>query len=362
MRKSLVFTACFACLLAVGGAAQSARTTFPGKNGLIAYSAPPPTAPLSRAIYVSNADGGGLRQLTQPGSSVDSGARWSPDGRRLAFARCGGGVCQIFVVDAGGSGLKELTVAGSNVDPAWSPDGKRIAYASNASGHFQIVVMNADGSGQRALTAGDGTTDDTDPDWSPDGSKVVWTRSYGPPSSSPSCEPGAPGSSDIWVLNAADGTGQQALAVPDPGLGFAKCLAGPRWSPDGKQLLVNIGATDLFDAGARIGVSPAAGGSPAVLGAGVPSSVGPLWSPDGKTILFTSESFPFLQGPSGIYAVPAGGGAASPLAVAGLPSGATVEDWGAAVPPPIVAKKPAKKPPLCKKGQKSTKKHPCRKR
>ena len=57
---------------------------------------------------------------------------------------------QIYVMAPDGSNQHPLTGAGSTFDstPSWSPDGKRIAFARNGA----IFVMAADGSGQRRLT------------------------------------------------------------------------------------------------------------------------------------------------------------------------------------------------------------------
>jgi len=74
-----------------------------------------------------------------------AGLAWSPDGSQLAFwavvldedadpsnATLGPGgdfPAQIFVINADGSGLRQLTHEGDNRWPTWSPDGSRIAFA-----------------------------------------------------------------------------------------------------------------------------------------------------------------------------------------------------------------------------------------
>ena len=59
----------------------------------------------------------------------------------------GFGAQQIFRIKPSGSGLKQLTKGAYPSDaPAFSPDGKRIAFARLGAG---IVSMNLDGSGRQ---------------------------------------------------------------------------------------------------------------------------------------------------------------------------------------------------------------------
>ena len=59
----------------------------------------------------------------------------------------------IYMINADGSGLTQLTTdPAADHDPSWSPDGTHIAFRSRRDGNGEIYVMNADGSGQTNFT------------------------------------------------------------------------------------------------------------------------------------------------------------------------------------------------------------------
>jgi Tol biopolymer transport system component len=125
------------------------------------------TGPQGSGIWVMNADGSSVRQVTSGGSNPS----WSPDGARLAYTDGAG----LFVVNADGSGVRRVFTGGPTTatEPDWSPDGGRIAFAAQLaySADGGIWVVNADGSGLRQLTA----ASDGAPRWSPDGSRILFT-------------------------------------------------------------------------------------------------------------------------------------------------------------------------------------------
>jgi hypothetical protein len=91
---------------------------------------------------------------------------WSPTGNTIAFVSPEPGNDEIFIVNADGSGLTQLTFNQWEWDkhPTWSPDGSQIVFWSNReTQRQQIWIMNADGSNQRNLS--NNTFNDWDPVW-----------------------------------------------------------------------------------------------------------------------------------------------------------------------------------------------------
>jgi Tol biopolymer transport system component len=89
-----------------------------------------------------------------------------------------------------------------------------------------IWTANLDGSGERRLTTG---TDAYQPSWSPDGRRIAYLKSSG-----------YRAVTDVWVIN-ADGSGKHRLGRIEEPLSYNKGEEGeivPRWSPDGKTILI----------------------------------------------------------------------------------------------------------------------------
>jgi Tol biopolymer transport system component len=77
--------------------------------------------PVDDEIYVVGVDGSGFRAVTGNSASADGGARWSPDGRQIAFASTVDGNSEIYTVNAHGSPeLRRLTDnPASDASPDW---------------------------------------------------------------------------------------------------------------------------------------------------------------------------------------------------------------------------------------------------
>ncbi|NIO70086.1 MAG: SH3 domain-containing protein [Anaerolineae bacterium] len=89
---------------------------------------------------------------------------------KLVFQVCNG--CDIYVINADGSGLRRLT---DGMEPAWSPDGKKVAFGRWRDPRG-IYVIDEDGSNETLVF---GWVAAKGPAWSPDGSRIAFTRWYG---------------------------------------------------------------------------------------------------------------------------------------------------------------------------------------
>jgi Tol biopolymer transport system component len=192
------------CGFSRGGPTQG-RSQDPSAQILVVVGADfdEPAGPLA----VVRADGSGFRRLT---SRSVLEARWSPDGRRIAFIDGDNAVpmSSVWVMNADGRGRRQLVPAstgyGRVVD--WSPDGRRILYNRGSS----LWSMRADGSRKRRLVRlRRGWLDEAD--WSPDGGSIAFTTNV----------------DNIYVVR-VDGSGRRRLATGG---------RSPEWTADGKTIL-----------------------------------------------------------------------------------------------------------------------------
>jgi uncharacterized protein YraI len=133
------------------------------QEGWIAAAYVDLTGSLATVPEVSVPPTSGLGQGPSPNGSPELTGK-------LVFQVCNG--CDIYVINADGSGLRRLT---DGMDPAWSPDGQKVAFARWRDPRG-IYVIDEDGSNETLLF---GWSQAKAPAWSPDGSRIVFTRQYG---------------------------------------------------------------------------------------------------------------------------------------------------------------------------------------
>jgi len=101
--------------------------------------------------------------------------RYSPDGRQIVFVSDRSGSWEIWLCDAAGSRMRQLThfqgpfLGGMS----WSPDSKRFAFDARPSGHAAIFVQNIDGGEPSMLEKN--AFEERVPSWSRDGKSIYFS-------------------------------------------------------------------------------------------------------------------------------------------------------------------------------------------
>ncbi|MBN2580689.1 MAG: PD40 domain-containing protein [Pirellulales bacterium] len=223
-------------------------------------------------MFVLNADGSGLRQVTDLLAYTRSGSpQWSPDGKRIAFDAARvileepWSQSHIFLVDPVNKKTDDL---GRGAMPSWSPDGKRIAYSKYSP--RGVWMKNADGSGDRQIAAGGWGVR-----WSPKNEEVAYLVSDS-------------GGGNLCVQDLKTGKIRNLL---EPGK-YSQVSWGFAWSPDGKSICFQGVRKDLES---EIAVVSAAGQEKGLRVLWSPKDregeehAGNYfsWSPDGKEILLS---------------------------------------------------------------------------
>ena len=134
-------------------------------------------------IYVMNADGTNVRQLTDtPG--YDGGPFFSPDGQKICWRRfSGNGLrAEIMTMDIDGSKQRAITdMKKMSWAPYYHPSGKYLIFNTNVHGfkNFELYMVDAEGKSKPVRVT---DTDDFDglASFTSDGKRITWTSKRTP--------------------------------------------------------------------------------------------------------------------------------------------------------------------------------------
>jgi dipeptidyl aminopeptidase/acylaminoacyl peptidase len=266
------------------------------------------------SLWIMNADGSKTHQLTNGG-----GARWSPDGTRIAYVQEGQpSGAQIFVrwMDAEGASTQITRLERSPSELLWSPDGKWIAFTSSVedrtdfgsvslpgrpsgakwtgdpkvverasyrrdrtgyidTGWTHVFIVPAEGGTPRQIT--DGKWNHNDIAWSADGKEIFFVSNRRPDFDRPDNWQ----ETDIYAVDVATQKIRQLTTRKGPD-------ANPTPSPDGK-LIAYTGDDAHRDTyrNQKIYLMNADGSNPRMISGNYDQQAQELrWAPDGSGLYF----------------------------------------------------------------------------
>ena len=235
------------------------------------------------------ADRSGKSFLLSTQEKTSSGAKWSPDGKWIAFlsdrpgqiAETKADTMQLYVIDPTGGEARQVTKLEDGVSGfEWAPDSRHIAYttkdpeskeqkdrkekygdytvvyADERMTHLWMIDVGALPVGNKAAEATritEGSFNVGDFSWSPDCTRIAFTATKDP-------ELRDGGSATVYAVSVGDKKVTKLVTAPGPN-------TNPHFSPDGTQVafVTADGAKYFFYANSKIAVVPATGGTPKVV-------------------------------------------------------------------------------------------------
>ena len=158
----------------VSSASPSTRRPIGTPRGLrmASSSRSRPSAAARGDIYLIDADGGNLRQVTDH-PAYEGAPRFTPDGGAIVFEGERDGRAEIYEVALDSGRVRRITSSITRkLGPSYSPDGSELAFMEKTLIRWQVSVRDIKASGsKRRVTSGGGACR---PAWSPDGALIAY--------------------------------------------------------------------------------------------------------------------------------------------------------------------------------------------
>jgi dipeptidyl aminopeptidase/acylaminoacyl peptidase len=296
-----------------------------------------PGRPYSQIWIVDSAS----RQPARLGSPAGraSTARWSPDGKSIAYMGSEGEKSGLLIANADGTEPRFIAPVGGTNHPlpssgdqlSWSPDNKEIAFVSATSGpeedangdpmvitrylykptasegltrfndNKRLHVFVADVASHAVKQLTNGVYYEHSVQWSPAGDRIMFVSNREP-------DPDRFFNYDVFTVGVADGTVTRLTQTKS-------AEYRPVWSPDGKQIAylattrpLTSSETTMEDT--HVWVMNADGGNRHEVRQSIDNRQGaPRWSSDGSALYFTVQE----RGDTHLWMIPAIGGKPSPV-------------------------------------------------
>jgi hypothetical protein len=216
----------------------------PDRRKILFYRAPfaNPESYQHASLWVMNADGTGVTRLRAQGEdgwTAQGHGEWSPDGTKIGMFGSVGAALEIFVTNACGKNPVQYTNRGGiNTDVSWSPNGQQLLFngcpsaSSCAPANYEIYLMNA-----TPLAAATRITTDTRADYdayfSPDGTKLAWLINVDPTAN---VIPSTTTALGRWSIGMVDVSPTGVLSNPRYLIDDGNINSKPAWSLDSQTV------------------------------------------------------------------------------------------------------------------------------